>query len=211
MKILLLNQFFWPDMSATSQLITDVARHLAGAKHQVTAVCGSGTYVSGEEENSPNIEIIRLPTPKFMRGHRRLASYLSYLAGAVWYGFRVPRGSTVVTLTTPPLLSVVGALIQKLRGATHYIWEMDVYPDLAVNLGVLQRRSVFTRILGALADYARQRADGIIVLGDCMRRRLVAHGIPEHKIHVAENWADAQEISPRPFPKTRSLTFLYSG
>ena len=41
-----------------------------------------------------------------------------------------------------------------------------------------------------LADFSRKRADGIIALGDDMKARLVARGIPEHKILVAENWAD---------------------
>jgi len=29
MKILFINQFFWPELAATSQLLTDLTRHLA--------------------------------------------------------------------------------------------------------------------------------------------------------------------------------------
>ena len=45
-----------------------------------------------------------------------------------------------------------------------------------------------------MADFSRKRADGIIALGDDMKARLVARGIAEHKILVAENWADGGEI-----------------
>ena len=42
--LLFLNQFFWPDEAAASQLLTDLARHLAGAGHAVTVICGRDGY-----------------------------------------------------------------------------------------------------------------------------------------------------------------------
>jgi glycosyltransferase involved in cell wall biosynthesis len=116
----------------------------------------------------------------------------------------------VVTLTTPPLTSVFGRILKLSRGCRHFIWEMDVYPDIAVDLSTLKPRSTLTCIIGALADWSRRNADGIIVLGEEMKARLIARDIPEHKIHVAENWADGAEITPLPFPKGR-LVVHYSG
>ena len=40
MRILLLNQFFYPDSAATSQLLTDLARGLAAEGHSVRVICG---------------------------------------------------------------------------------------------------------------------------------------------------------------------------
>ncbi len=125
-------------------------------------------------------------------------------------GFRVGRPDTVITLTTPPLTSVFGRMLKLLRGCRHFIWEMDVYPDIAVDVGTLKPRSMLTCIIGALADWSRRNADGIIVLGDEMKARLIARDIPEHKIHVAQNWADGAEISPLPFPEG-PLVVHYSG
>ena len=125
-------------------------------------------------------------------------------------GLWASKPALVVTLTTPPLISLLGTLLKSLRGSRHYIWEMDVYPEIAVDLKVLKRRSIVTRLVGTLADMSRKRADGIIALGDEMKARLVARGIPEHKILVAENWADGDEIVPRPFSEGR-LVVHYSG
>jgi glycosyltransferase involved in cell wall biosynthesis len=87
---------------------------------------------------------------------------------------------------------------------------MDVYPDIAVDLGTLKRHSMLTCVIGALADWSRRNADGIIVLGEDMKVRLIARDIPEHKIHVAENWADGAEITPLPF-SDGPLVVHYSG
>ena len=87
---------------------------------------------------------------------------------------------------------------------------MDVYPDIAVDLNVLKQRSIATRLIGILADIPRRRADGIIALGDEMKARLVARGIAEDKIVVAENWADGDEIVPGPF-QDGPLVVHYSG
>jgi hypothetical protein len=43
-----------------------------------------------------------------------------------------------------------------------------------------------------------------------MKVRLLSRGIPEHKLQIAENWADGAEIVPRPFP-SGPLTIHYSG
>jgi glycosyltransferase involved in cell wall biosynthesis len=87
---------------------------------------------------------------------------------------------------------------------------MDIYPDVAVELGVLSPRSPLTRIVAWAFDLARRRADGIIALGDEMKDRLITHGIPAEKIHVCENWADSRDIHPLPFPEG-PLTVYYSG
>ena len=140
----------------------------------------------------------------------RLVSYASFFAGAAVRGAWGPKPALVLTLTTPPLISLLGTLLKSLRGSRHFIWEMDLYPDIAVELNFMKPRSVVTRLVGAVADFSRKRADGIITLGDDMKARLVARGIPEHKILVAENWADGCEIVPAPFEEG-PLVVHYSG
>jgi hypothetical protein len=40
-RVLLINQFFWPDTAATAQLLADLAEDLAEDGWQVTALAGS--------------------------------------------------------------------------------------------------------------------------------------------------------------------------
>jgi len=163
----------------------------------------------------PPVRILRPSATRFSRDAvGRILSYGSFLTGALGTAFRVGRPDIVVTLTTPPLTSVFGRMLKLTRGCRHFIWEMDVYPDIAVDLGTLKRHSLLTCLIGALADWSRRNADGIIVLGEEMKARLIARDIPVHKIHVAENWADGTEITPLPFPEGPPATPLilhYSG
>jgi glycosyltransferase involved in cell wall biosynthesis len=114
-------------------------------------------------------------------------------------------------MTTPPMLGVCGTILKSLRGSRHFIWEMDVFPDVLVSLGVLSERAWITRILTWVENFCHRRSDGIIVLGPCMRERLVARGIPGELVHVAENWADSGEIKPVPQRRFGPLNILYSG
>jgi glycosyltransferase involved in cell wall biosynthesis len=211
MQVLFVNQFFWPDTAATGQLLTDVAREIDPELHAVTVLCGSSVYGALNSVSPPRVRIIRSGSVAFSRGKiGRVISYASFFLGAIVQGVRGPKPALVVTLTTPPLISLLGTLLKSLRGAQHFIWEMDVYPDIAVDLNVLKQRSVVTRLIGILADIPRKRADGIIALGDDMKARLVARGIAEDKIVVAENWADGDEIVPGPL-QDGPLVVHYSG
>jgi glycosyltransferase involved in cell wall biosynthesis len=215
-KFLLLNQFFPPDGAPTGQLLADVARSLADRGHSVTVVCARLTYAGdppvGGEHEMPGIAVRRLWAASFgVSPAARLASYATFYAGALWHALFGPRSDVVLTLTTPPLLSLTGALAKLLRGSRHFSWEMDVYPDIAVDIGLFRRGSFLDRVTGALADFSRRRCDRVIALGPSMRDRLIARGIPAEKVVVAENWANGSIVSPRPFPPNQPLTILYSG
>lgn len=213
MKILLLNQFFWPDSAATSQLLTDLARGLAREGHTVYAISADGGYAVSAAGDPPPIEIHRVKALPFARGKLgRMLSYLSFYISAAIRGLTLPRPDLVLTLTTPPLISLLGTLISALRGSRHFIWEMDVYPDVAIDLGYFKANGLADRLTGFLADLSRRRADGIIALGECMKERLVGRGLSPGRIAVAENWADGNAIQPLPRPgDPDKLVLLYSG
>jgi colanic acid biosynthesis glycosyl transferase WcaI len=213
MRILLLNQFFWPDSSATSQLLTDLARYLETQGHEVEAVCADGKYALADSGDQPKVVVHRVKALPFGRGRiGRVLSYLSFYVMAAGKCLSLKRPDLVLTLTTPPLLSLLGTLLKFTRGARHFIWEMDVYPDVAVSLDYFKADGLADRVTGALADYSRRYADGIIALGECMKDLLVNRGIDGAKIFVADNWADGSAIMPVTRPgNPDQLVLLYSG
>ena len=41
MKILFVNQFYWPDVAATAQLMVDLCEDLARQGHDITVLCSA--------------------------------------------------------------------------------------------------------------------------------------------------------------------------
>lgn len=212
MRIVLLNQFFWPDAVATSHILTDVACALAQS-HEVTAICGRSKTAdrNSGRDLGPKLTVIRTRT--FGSGSKKLSrviSYLTFLAGAAFHALRVDKPDVYVTLTTPPLLPILGSLISLLRSVRHVIWEMDVYPDIATEVGYFKKDGWIDRLSGLAINWSRRRADVMIALGEDMKTRLHSHGICADKIRVVENWADGDQITPLPFPDG-PLIVQYSG
>jgi UDP-GlcNAc:undecaprenyl-phosphate GlcNAc-1-phosphate transferase len=152
---LFINQFFWPDQAATSQLLTDVAAWAVERGHGVRVIAGATKYTESEDLIPPPVRVDHCPALPFRRGILgRISSYLSFLVVAAAYALRGPRHDVVVTLTTPPALGLIGSLARAVRGGRHYIWEMDLYPDIAVDMGVLSPRSPLTRIVRWVFDFS---------------------------------------------------------
>jgi colanic acid biosynthesis glycosyl transferase WcaI len=224
-RIIVISQFFGPDQSAVGQFLADFADGAAAAGHDVNVVCGAADYAAGDvaarrsdqrkDSEQPAefrteggaIRIARVRTAAFSQSKmRKLLSYATFYMGAVWRALSIARPDVVVTLTAPPGLAWIGWLAQRVRGCRHVAWEMDLYPDIAIALDI-PVAAWTSRVL----DYPRRRADTIIAPGNCMKTRLLQHGIAEDRIIVAENWADGNTIFPLPFPKLPPMRILYSG
>jgi len=103
-----------------------------------------------------------------------------------------------MVLTTPPLISLPALFVCRLRRMKLVALVQDVYPDVAVALGALSERGLTTRLLDALNRLVLRNTDRIIVLGECMRERIVekAGGGADDRIDVIHNWADGEKIAP---------------
>ncbi|HJU54300.1 MAG TPA: glycosyltransferase family 4 protein [Pyrinomonadaceae bacterium] len=204
MRVIILNQFFYPDHSAASQYMTDLAESLVEHGVEVTALSGRGRYNGGDRlpprEVYKGVRIERAWATSFGKGNliKRLSDYLTFYLCATWKLLRLPRHDIVMALTTPPFIGLVALVIGRLRGMRVVALVQDVYPDVAVSLGALNRRNPATRLLDWLNRYTLRSSDKVIVVGECMRERVVAK-VGEQlalRVRVIYNWADAREIRP---------------
>lgn len=179
----------------------------------MTVICASSAYAGTDTSPEPSgVRVLRvkdLPFQRSMAG--RIASYLSFFPSALWLALRAPQPDLVVTLTTPPLAGCLGTILKRFKGVRHVVWEMDMYPEISIALGVLRERGVTARLTGALMRWSRQHADRVIALGECMRDRLIEIGVPRERIAICENWANGQRIGPRQDFALQPLTVIYPG
>ncbi len=182
MRLLLLNRYFSPDISATSQLASDLAFELAAHGIEVTAICSRQLYVDAAahlpaRELQRGVHIIRIAATRF--GRFRLAGraldYASYYAGAMWVLWRrARRGDVVIAMTDPPLLGVAAATLCRLRGAVLVQWMQDAFPEVAVRIGVL-REGALSRLLQRLRNRSLRRSQAVVVVGERVAARLAPH------------------------------------
>jgi glycosyltransferase involved in cell wall biosynthesis len=201
-RIVLLNQYYLPSEAPTGLLLGDLGQALAAAGHQVTTICSDRDYADPDRryprvETRDGVHIRRVRGSGFGRGSRvgRLIDYLTFMAGALLRLATVSRPDAVVVLTTPPMLAFPSWLLARIRSARLVFWVMDIYPELAVELGVLGPGSPLTSILRYLSGRVLDGADCVVTLGEFMAAHLRDAGA--RRVEIVHNWADGEAIRPR--------------
>jgi|SRR5262252_6566176 len=191
MKILLLNQCFWPDVVATAQQLTMLARRLSERGHEVTVITGRRGYddptqVFPARQNLAGIQIVRIPSLSCGKGNRfgRALVFGSYLLACAARLLITPRHDAVIALTSPPLISWVGSIFVRLKGGKLLFWSMDLNPDEAIAAGWLRQDSLTARLLSRWLITSLAQAEAIVALDRFMKQRITAKGIDERKIEV---------------------------
>ncbi len=235
MRIILCDQFYYPDESAIAQILTDLSLGLAGRGMEVRVLCGSDIYAGdgrtkselGERIAAANIRIHRVP--RLMGGHAKKGKLFRQLwfYGVAFLRLLFMRAPDVyVAQTTPPLLPFVFRVLCFFKRRPYVVIAQDLWPEALEAHGVLRHDSFPYRLLGFLLNGAYRRAARVVGLGAHMRERLLAKGIRAERIHDIHNWAPSelenldlkrarkrleQGILGEVPPKSGPPTLLYSG
>lgn len=206
MELLFINRFFYPDTSATSQLLSDLCFNLASKGHQVKVITSRRNYsepavVYPLLETIHGVEIHRVST---WGGSRhglisKLASFLSFYLFAGFLLFRLAHAqSTVIVKTDPPLFGFIVSVASRFRGFSYVNWLQDVYPDVALRSSIGHRMRWLTPMLSRVRDITLRGAQLNVVIGERMKQRLLDWGVKPKAIETIPNWSDVTELQPDP-------------
>jgi glycosyltransferase involved in cell wall biosynthesis len=229
MRIVLLNQFYPPDLAPTGHYLHDVARALVASGHEVTVIASQRAYGGGggfaADEWLDGVRVRRLAGTGFGRADLagKLADYLGYylqLAGTL---ARSTRPDLIVALTTPPYLGLLAKWTAQLRGTRHAHWVMDIYPDVMRAHGMLRDAGgrVAYRALQRLASHALGGAGVVLTLAPGMADGLRAYTNASTRVEWVPLWAP-EGLEPWPSGhavplraergwSAERLVLLYSG
>lgn len=201
MKVLLLNQTFHPDTMATGQYLNEVAIRLVERGHGVTVVTSRRAYDEPERvfprrETWRGIEIRRARSSAFGKGAkwRRAADFATCTLACGLEVLRLSRHDVVVALTSPPLISFIGAVLARWWKARFFYWVMDFNPDEAIAAGWLREGSLAARLLEGLSRYSLRHATRVIALDRFMRDRITGKGIAPERVVVIPPWSHDDEV-----------------
>jgi glycosyltransferase involved in cell wall biosynthesis len=197
-RLLVLNQYYWPGVEATANLLTELCEALA-EDYDVTVVTGAVAADVPSREVRNGVRIVRVESTAHDRTqllHRAL-NYLTYVVASTAAALRAERPDVVVCMTDPPFLGAIARLIAWRHRAPLLVIAQDVFPEIAVALGRLTN-PLLVRVLGLLVNASLRRADRVVVIGDTMKRRIEAKGVASGRIDVIPNWGDATLTTPAP-------------
>jgi glycosyltransferase involved in cell wall biosynthesis len=204
-RIVFVNRYFFPDESATSRMLSDLAFRLALLGVPVSVVTSRQLYGNPRaalprRELIYGVQVYRVAAAT--RGRAGLAGrtldYATFHIAAAWALLRLlSAGDVVVAKTDPPLIAVSAARVARFKGARLVNWLQDLFPEVASILtpnlvpGWLEAR------LLAVRDRTLRRASMNVVLGEAMRARLLARGIDSAHVRIVPNWADTANMPVR--------------
>jgi len=204
-KLIFLNRFFYPDHSATSQMLADVAFGLAKRGQEVSVITSRLRYDAAAErlptrEMIDGVTVYRIWTSRFGRLKLlgRTIDYATFYVSAAWRLWRLTRtGDVVVAKTDPPMLTIIAAPICGLRGARLVSWLQDIFPETAEALGVGGRPARLAYgALRKLRDRSLGSAVMSVVLGERMAETVLKLGVRRERVRIIQNWADGNAIRP---------------
>jgi glycosyltransferase involved in cell wall biosynthesis len=149
-----------------------------------------------------------------------MTDYLSFYASAVLRSLSLPRFDVVATLTTPPIIGLIGTLLRRLKRSRHVYWSMDLHPDASLALGRMSAQNPVVSALTRLSNAVYRHADKVVVLGPYMADRVAAKRVRPDRIVTIPVWSRRDEVYPlarerHPLREELGLTHqfvaMYSG
>lgn len=205
MHILLFNEYYPPDASATAKLAAQVAESLA-QRHKVTVVAGRPSYNPDEfypfaflrrdTRNGVTVECVGSTAYPRHQMRRRVSNYLTYLALAVPRAIAL-RPDLVLAMTDPPVAGIAAAFVARWLGVPFVYNIQDMYPDMALG-GDIVRPAAWVRWWERMHRRALKQAARVVVIGDDMRDRIISKGIAPERIAVVRNGTTLSTSSPDP-------------
>ncbi|HMP78157.1 MAG TPA: glycosyltransferase family 4 protein [Pirellulaceae bacterium] len=202
-RLLFINRSYWPDVEATGQLLTELCERLAH-RFDVTVMCGwpmhsmsADDMANARDRERAGVRIRRIWHTRFNKRSfwGRICNMLTFAVSASLAAMFGRRPDTVIVETDPPLLCLLGRVLQWARRTRLVCYLQDIYPDVAVALDKL-RDGWLVRLLDRLFYGVYRRADAVVVLSRDMRQHLEAKGIDPAKLHCIPNWMDVSAVVP---------------
>ncbi len=227
------NRSYYPDTSATGQLLTELCEALVRDHGcRVSVVAGEPllpSFVSQGDENRNSkgvreargilvsrrqirgVQVLRARGTRFSKRRfaGRFSNYVTYFLSACWAGLGLDRPDVVVALTDPPIIGLAAMLAARRFHAPFAMAYKDVFPEVARLLEDFNSKTV-EAVLRRVNCFLASRADRVAALGETMRAKLIAEkGAVAERTVVIPDWTDCRQIQPadkdNPFSREHGL------
>jgi glycosyltransferase involved in cell wall biosynthesis len=200
MRILIISQYFTPDITAAAYRIGDTYRLLKKLGHEVRVITAT-PHKGGQDEpievdlNVEEIGRIRVYPLKNRTARAYIEQYLGFALRALFASLRLRKNFNfdVVWATSPPLFMACCTIPLKLLTGRPVVLDIrDIWPESAVNIGKVRRGSLMERFGKVLEWVAYTRSDALTCVSHPMKAYLgrrtkrqitvVYNGVPQSQL-----------------------------
>jgi glycosyltransferase involved in cell wall biosynthesis len=229
MRVLIVTQYYPPEIGAAQNRLSGLATFLQKAGHTVTVLTAMPNYPTGKiyheyinrlvvRETRNGLTVIR--TWLYIRQNlsfvSRLIHYMSFSTTALFVStYAIGRQDIVITESPPIFLGLAGWIISKFKRAKYALNVSDLWTDSAVDLGVLKNPSLismalrFEKFLYQQACLITGQTQGIV---DTIRMRtsnttvaLITNGVDE------EFFARSEHLNRHEQQNSRRMVVGFAG
>lgn len=207
MRVLILSQYYWPEVGAAQTRLAAFARELVGQGHEVEVLTAFPSYPEGSvradyrgclflEESREGVRILRVRAiAAGGAGFGRALGFASFAALAVariaCHALARRNRPQLVFVECPPLtVALAGWIGARVFGARFALNVADAWTEAARSMGLIRDGFAFSA-LRRIERWLYSRADSVTTVTEGLRRRLVEiERIPAEKIRFLPNGVD---------------------
>lgn len=204
-NVSIITEFFPPDYAATGQLIEELVKQLDKQGVGIRVFTGQPGYAFSTD-NAPSLEQLGQVHVQRSRSTRMWLHRIRGKAiNGVFFTLRAflhiikncHHGNVFLLTSAPPFLPLAGYVAHLLLKFPYICLIYDLYPDIAIALGVISKNHWLAKFWWAINRKTWQKSQAIIVLSPDMKRRIIDI-CPEvaDKISVIHSWGNPQLILP---------------
>ncbi len=205
MRILVVSQYWAPEMGAPASRYYDLARHWIARGHRVSAITGFPSFATGvipkvyrhklyQHEVMDGIDVHRtymFASPKCTDTSKAMG-HSAFLVSSSAFALLSRLEYDVVVASSPPPTTGLAGWLAALRRGTPLVFDIrDIWPESQVDSGRIGN-PVLIRLLQAVATHLYRSADLVAAVTDGKRRRLRELGVPDWKLAVLPNGVDVR-------------------
>lgn len=235
-KLLVIPHYFYPDIAATAQIVTDLCEELQH-DFEITVICVvpscNGNVQNEYEikriyfEKYKNINIVRVRVPNFLKQNKwsRIKNILVYFFNTIIAIIRIGKQDIVFTMSQPPILGGILGVIAKIIKKAKFVYNIqDFNPEQSEAIGYVKNK-VIIHLARGIDKFSCKTADRVVVVGrdmeEVFKHRFKHRKIPENVI--INNWIDKRKIFPlgkdnievlkfkKKYGLNNKFIFMYSG
>jgi colanic acid biosynthesis glycosyl transferase WcaI len=231
-NLVVVTPHFAPDVAPTGAVITRIVEELAARGHRLEVLTALPWYRDHKiepgyegrllrHEDTPWGRVTRLhpfPTSDKRNIIGRALSFAGFSTVGAVAGARGGRVDGVLALSPPLTLGLTGLAIARKRKAPYVFNLQDVFPDIAIELGVLTNKQGIAASR-RLERFCYRHADAITVLSEDLRDNVLERVDDPAKVRVIPNFVDTEHIRPedpenayrREFGLEGKIVVMYAG